>query len=286
MAPSTSSSTRKPSLSARERTPLKSSLCPGSHTAGEARLSRRQSTEEPLTQLQEHLEGGPTAPALLSPPSVTALSPWQRQWGKSPGKCQEGNIAACLLQTALSLAKELQDGRREKRSGMRGRQPHGRHPPVAPLPALHSFPALFASPSCILPPSCCQSLQSRAVRSARLVTTRENRKSHLRNDSTSPCFSSFPSPTTWGCAHTRGGCESLMQSSDGQGVRMQIGLTYLQRRKSEEWRKTGPERGAHRPSGLGGEAGNLGCWGEAVRGEESRGRDAGGRGVGYGVPGR
>lgn len=238
------------------------------------------------TQLQEHLEGGPTAPALLSPPSVTALSPWQRQWGKSPGKCQEGNITACLLQTALSLAKELRDGRQEKRSGMRGRQPHGRHPPVAPLPALHSFPALFASPSCILPPSCCQSLQSRAVRSARLVTTRENRKSHLRNDSTSPCFSSFPSSTTWGCTHTRGGCESLMQSSDGQGVRMQIGLTYLQRRKSEEWRKTGPERGAHRPSGLGGEAGNLGCWGEAVRGEESRGRDAGGWGVGYGVPGR
>lgn len=66
------------------------------------------------TQLQEHLEGGPTAPALLSPPSLTALSPWQRQWGKSPGKCQEGNITACLLQTALSLAKELRDGRQEK----------------------------------------------------------------------------------------------------------------------------------------------------------------------------
>lgn len=140
-------------ISNRERTPLKSSLFPASHTAREARLSRRQSTEVPFTHSCRNIwRGDPEHPLCFHHPLSLRCHPGRGGGGKAQGSARRGisQAASCKplsgWKRSCGTAVGRSDLARVAGSHMAG------IPPVSPLLALHSFPALFTS-SCILPPA-------------------------------------------------------------------------------------------------------------------------------------
>lgn len=154
-APSTSSSRREPSLSARERAPLKSSLCPASHTAGEACLSRRQSTEVLLTHSCRNIwRGDPQHPLCFHHPLSLRCRPGRGSGGKAQGSARRGisQPASCkplsLWQRSCGMA-----GRRSDLACVAGSHMAGIplwHPCLL---CIHSQPSSLLPAASSLPPA-------------------------------------------------------------------------------------------------------------------------------------